>query len=232
MSNRELPMMPWYPDQFASSVSTWPWQSRYLYRCLLDLQWAQGCIPTREVEIARCAAMQLREVRKYWPLVRTKFETAENGTARNQRLEYHRIEARRRHEQKVMAGSAGGLARAQAALKHSSSSAQAALKPLSPSPSEESKNPLTPPSGGGASQKAGNGSDGKPRRQAGTNPRAQGTNPRATGTSPRDLGTNPREVEWEALRQRAKMSGFRAPYTVDSPETYETSLRVWELNRH
>jgi len=39
------------------------------------------------------------------------------------------------------------------------------------------------------------------------------------------------ESRWNALRARAVSSGFRAPLSVESPDVYETALRVYERDR-
>lgn len=135
MSNRELPMMPWYPDQFAASTGAMTWQEEYVYRRLLDAQWSAGLLSSDEKLLARLCKMDLRIFRRLWPAVRGKFVEIEPGKIRNFRLEEHRLAALDRKRKIVEAGRAGG----QASVKRRSSAAQAPLKAMlnTPSPSEE-----------------------------------------------------------------------------------------------
>lgn len=83
---------------------------------------------------------------------------------------------------------------------------------VTPNPTQPiSEEPLTPRSGGPGPNGHRNG-----------NPRALGTNPRAVAK---------REAEakrWKPLLERARAAGFREPHTIDTPESYETSLRLHE----
>jgi hypothetical protein len=88
---------------------------------------------------------------------------------------------------------------------------------------DEDKEPLTPQSGASAAH-SGNGK---------ANPRALGKNPRALGTNPRAVAARAAEdARWAPLLERAKQCGFREPWDVDSPETYETSLKAHERSVH
>lgn len=161
MSNRELPMMPWFPDQFAASTACWTYAERSAYRGLLDVQWAIGVLPTEPWRLAHALGMPLDEFEIVWPVVSQKFQQVEGGL-RNSRLEEHRLAALELHRKKSAAGRLGGLSR-QAQSKHHSSTAssisstatsssasfllEAKLKPLSPSPSLKNKTlPPYPPS--------------------------------------------------------------------------------------
>ena len=88
---------------------------------------------------------------------------------------------------------------------------------LIPDSSPPEKTPLPPHSGGSGGSGV--------KRAHGTNPRTRGTNPRAIAEL---LAAN---TIWQSLRARAQASGFRDPYTVESPEVYETQLRLHERDR-
>src|SRR2546423_1178721 len=112
MSNRELPMMPWYPDQFAASTGAWTWIERAVYRALLDAQGAIGALPQSEMRLAHLADMPLHIFRKAWRTVHEKFPVDSEGTLRNQRLEEHRLNALARKKARANAGHLGGVAKA------------------------------------------------------------------------------------------------------------------------
>ena len=65
-----------------------------------------------------------------------------------------------------------------------------------------------------------NGSGAK--RASGGNPRARGTNPRAVAAA------EALAARWKPLHARAQASGFRDPWDIESPDIYETALRVHE----
>lgn len=94
MSNRELPMMPWFPQDFASATAHWAFAERGAYRTLLDAQWTLGGLPDDEQRLARIVGMTADEFAEVWPMVSTKFELV-NGQLQNKRLEEHRVEALR-----------------------------------------------------------------------------------------------------------------------------------------
>lgn len=148
MSNRELPMMPWYPDQFAASTTTWSYAERCAYRALLDIQWALAVLPNEPWRLAHAIGASLEEFEAVWPVVSQKFESVEGGL-RNARLEAHRLAALKFHKKKAAAGRLGGLSRSrQAQLKQNSSNAtsllEAKLKPLSLSPINKTLPPYPP----------------------------------------------------------------------------------------
>lgn len=90
MSNRELPTMPWYPDQFAASTRHWTWEERALYRDMLDLQWQLGVLPDDEKRLSSAIRLHLRRFRRLWKRVGEKFDPVEGGL-QNYRLEQHRL---------------------------------------------------------------------------------------------------------------------------------------------
>jgi len=157
MSNRALPMMPWYPDQFAASTVTWTWLERAIYRALLDVQWAIDVLPNDEASLARACHVPLQRFRKAWKVVKCKFPPVEGGGLQNYRLEQHRLASIQLKEARAYSGRLGGLAKA-AKLQQTSSTASSeatvlsVAKPYPPSPSPSpspSKTPQ-PPKGGPA----------------------------------------------------------------------------------
>jgi uncharacterized protein YdaU (DUF1376 family) len=189
MSNRELPMMPWYPDQFAASTAAWTWIERAVYRALLDAQWALGALPQSEARLSKLVGMPSNGFRKAWRTVKEKFPPDPRGGLRNVRLEEHRLSALARKQARVNAGRLGGVAKAKQSSSNAMSLPQANPYPPSPSPSEEVREDPSdfPPSG----------KDELP--DGGGTPRENGTNPRALGTNPRAQGTNPRAVRNRSL---------------------------------
>lgn len=88
-----------------------------------------------------------------------------------------------------------------------------------PVPIPDLKNPLPPPSGGPAVNGHG------PKRPNGTNLRTLGTNPRTLAEKAAE------QARWQPLLERARRANFREPHPIDTPETYETSLRLHERER-
>jgi uncharacterized protein YdaU (DUF1376 family) len=155
MSNRDLPMMPWFPQDFAGATSAYTFVERALYRSLLDAQWIVGALPADEARLARVAGMASPEefelFQAAWPTVSRKFEPVGEGEIVNKRLEEHRLKAIRLHEQRSSAGQASAATRLQRANQRSfngrsnarSTSDATPLEHLSPSPSpskDKSKN--------------------------------------------------------------------------------------------
>lgn len=153
MSNRELPMMPWYPDQFAASTSTWSYAERSAYRGLLDVQWALGVLPNEPWRLAQALGMPLEDFEAAWPTVSQKFQSVAGGL-RNARLEEHRLQALELHKKKVGAARVRWDAYAEHMRLHMQSttpadamSADAVHMPLSPSLKNKKKTlPPYPPS--------------------------------------------------------------------------------------
>ena len=106
-----MPRMPWYPSSFAASTRTWPFIARAVYRELLDIEWDAGGLPSAPHELRSMLNVSAAEWRKAWPLVAPKFELCEDGLLRNRRLEQHRAEAVRLHEQRHRSAKAAAAAR-------------------------------------------------------------------------------------------------------------------------
>lgn len=153
MSNRELPMMPWYPDQFAASTRSFSLLERAIYRELLDAQWQASLLPSNEKLLARIVGLDVRTFRKYWPAVRAKFVTLPDGSIQNVRLEKHRLAASERRNKLVESGRLGGQASVKHRLNGSSSNDQpngqaspqgsVNTPSLSPSPEEDKNSVLS-----------------------------------------------------------------------------------------
>ena len=227
MSNRGLPMLPWWPKEFAVATATWSFAERAAYRALLDVQWEIGVLPNEPWRLAQSIGMPLADFEGVWPVVSRKFAEVEGGLL-NKRLEEHRLDSlKRKHGHATGAEITNAKRRAKRdAERNAEHDAEhrairgaqrggeriESVTPPSPSPSPESKTPLPPRSGGASGRK----------RAAGTNPRARGTNPRAIAEI---LAV---ETTWQRLRDRAQASGFRAAYPVESADVYETQLRLHE----
>ena len=172
MSNRDLPMMPWYPDQFAASTSTWTWLERGLYRTLLDLQWQTNVLPADEKRLARACGIDVRTFRKLWETVRGKFQTVEGGGLQNFRLEEHRRACAELKRARTEAGRAGGLAKAQ--HSHGIASSNGTNLPVAksysptPTPTVRAEHPQ-PPQGGGHGLTANGGRKPRGKRDASLN---------------------------------------------------------------
>lgn len=231
MSNRELPMMPWYPDQFAASTRAMRYGERVAYRELLDVQWQLGVLPDDAERLAVAIGCPHDEFAKVWPSIRHKFIAVEGGL-QNFRLEQHRLAAVKRKRGQQSAASSTNAKRygervgerianrdgervgerdAQRSLSESLTAS-----PPSPSPSPTSKTPQ-PPAKQGAAAVNGHG-----KRTKGTNPRARESNPRAIAESEADA------ARWAPLRGRAENIGFREPRSDESLEVYDTQLRLAE----
>lgn len=97
MTNSDLPMMPWFPQDFLGATMGWTFAERSAYRALLDQQWVLRALPTDESRLARLAQMEPVEFAAVWPIVQTKFVSTAAGLV-NSRLERHRKESLRRKE--------------------------------------------------------------------------------------------------------------------------------------
>lgn len=162
MSNRSLPMMPWYPDQFAASTVAWTFEEKGLYRLLLDMQWMLERLPKNDEVLSRACRIQLRKFRRLWKTVGNKFQELPDGTLQNYRLEQHRLSALAYAEGKRRGAYITNARRwsnnHRSAIAHRIAQRVADESPLSPSPSEDIRNPL-PPLEKGAEFLEGNGRD-------------------------------------------------------------------------
>jgi uncharacterized protein YdaU (DUF1376 family) len=143
MSNRDLPMMPWFPQDFAGATSAWTFVERALYRSLLDAQWTLGVLPDDETRLARVAGIEIELFREAWAVVSEKFERVAKGL-KNQRLEDHRKKAQALVEQRANAAQASVQARRERALNERSNARSTNAEHPSPSPPRDKtkKEPL------------------------------------------------------------------------------------------
>lgn len=215
MSNRELPMMPWYPDQFQASTVAWTFAERSLYRSLLDAQWQLGVLPTDPKRLRLIVGMPEADFTEAWQTVAEKFVAHGSGLV-NKRLKYHLDEALRRKQHASTAGQRGGQASAAAAAKRRSTAGQRVLQANvdPPSPSPDLKTPLPPQVGGSAV-------NGHSKNGTGSR-RASGTNPRAVAKQEQEA------KRWEPLLERAYEIGFRKPQKDESIGVYLTKLKLAE----
>ena len=148
MSNRELPMMPWFPERFAITVQTWKFAERAAYRALLDVQWSLAVLPAEAERLAQAIGMPLDQFRKAWPVVSTKFARVTGGL-QNKNLEEERAKAFRLKEGRKAGANSTNAARsaqrgAERGAKHD---AQRTSESESGSGSS-SETPFPPQSGG------------------------------------------------------------------------------------
>lgn len=202
MSNRELPMMPWYPQDFASATSAYTFVERALYRELLDAQWILGKLPTDLKRLARIAKCDQADFDEAWPTVSQKFMEV-NGCFQNKRLEEHRRKALSLVQQRRTAAQASADARHERALQRSSDA-----RSTSASASREHPSPSSSPY----------------KTQSGTGV----THPPGAGAR---NGSGQKSAAWTQLKTRAKAAGFREPFDADTLETYETALKLHERDQ-
>jgi uncharacterized protein YdaU (DUF1376 family) len=138
MTNRNFPMMPWFPQDFASATSGYAFAERALYRELLDAQWMLGKLPADEKRLARIARMDPDEFAEAWREVKSKFVLV-GGCYVNERLEEHRAKAERLHAQRMSASQASAAARGERKPSERSTARRARREHLSPSPSPSLK---------------------------------------------------------------------------------------------
>lgn len=215
MSNRDLPMMPWYPDQFAASCRAWRYAWRCAYRELLDVQWQIGTLPDDVELLASAIGCPLGEFREVWPHIAGKFQKVDGGL-RNFRLEEHRLAAMARKD-KMRKGAASTNA------KRAPSATPSATLSGTPSGTGSDtpggSHPSLSPSPYKNSERAPQGAE-APRAQTGGRRLNGGNHPPPTQQR--------NDPAWEKLTARATASGFRPPFDVDTLETYETSLKIHE----
>lgn len=108
MSNRELPMMPFYPNEFDASTKGWTWEERGVYHLLLAAQWQISVLPTSPEALAKVVGCRLKKFTALWRRLEPKFPEIPTGR-QNFRLEQHRLaslahkESRRKGAEKTNA---------------------------------------------------------------------------------------------------------------------------------
>jgi uncharacterized protein YdaU (DUF1376 family) len=135
---KSLPMLPWWPRDFAASTPGWSILERGLFRELLDLQWEMGALPRDESRLSKIVRAGPGEFRRAWPLVKTKFVETDAGLL-NEKLEEHRAEAMARRERHALGARMTNLRRERPGISTRGGAASATLseapQSLSPSPS-------------------------------------------------------------------------------------------------
>jgi len=134
-----LPMLPWYPESFATETRGWSLLERGLYRELLDAQWLLGSLPTDQQTLIKIARVTSREFKRAWPRVQTKFTVDAPGCMTNDVQKSVRIQCVYRHARYVTSGRRGGLASAQVRDKSRIDSSEASSHPSSPASSHPSR---------------------------------------------------------------------------------------------
>jgi uncharacterized protein YdaU (DUF1376 family) len=92
MTDRELPMLPWYPTSFVGSTMHFSFEERSVYRALLDAQWIMGPLPTDLSRLARLVGVDDELFTQVWLVVSSKFVLTNEGWI-NRRLEEHRAQS-------------------------------------------------------------------------------------------------------------------------------------------
>lgn len=112
----DLPMMPWFPNDFRASTAGWTFDEKALYRELLDIEWDHGSIPADLNRIMLLAGLSSDRFEAAWPMVSTKF-VEKDGRLINERCEKHRERARELQQQRSKAGKMSAESRKTAAVK-------------------------------------------------------------------------------------------------------------------
>lgn len=92
MSNRDLPMMPWWPQDFLAATAHWSSAERGAYAVLLMYGWVLDGLPSDHAELARLCNETPAGFEALWSRIGSKF-VDEAGVLRNRRLEEHRAKA-------------------------------------------------------------------------------------------------------------------------------------------
>jgi uncharacterized protein YdaU (DUF1376 family) len=92
MSNRDLPMMPWWPQDFLAATAHWSSAERGAYAVLLMYGWVLDGLPPDHAELARLCNETPQGFDALWLRIGSKFFD-EAGVLRNKRLEEHRAKA-------------------------------------------------------------------------------------------------------------------------------------------
>lgn len=163
MSNRELPMMPFYPNEFDASTKGWTWEERGVYHLLLAAQWQIAVLPTSPKALAKVVGCTAKKFTTLWRRLEPKFPEIPTGR-QNFRLEQHRLaslahkESRRKGAEKTNAQRYGQRSLSD---RSASRSALASDSRIHGSTDSQTEHPQPPQGGGGIS----NGSGRRPRAE-------------------------------------------------------------------
>lgn len=94
MSNRELPYMPWWPQDFLTATAHWTCAERGAYAALLMYEWILDGLPNDAAELGLLCNTPPDVFQQLWRRVGRKF-VADGAQLRNKRLEEHRVNAMR-----------------------------------------------------------------------------------------------------------------------------------------
>ena len=148
MKNAPLHSYPWYVADWRGSETrlTLPSAAKYVYRELLDYCWIEGSIPSDELALARIAAVEIKEFRSVWPLIKAKFMEAD-GRLTHWRVEEKRPKLQSWANSRVKGGGIGGKTKAANLAKDVAiASRNQEVNPLPPLtlPPPSENNPLPP----------------------------------------------------------------------------------------
>lgn len=93
MGNRDLPMMPLFPQDFFGATSTWKFNEKGAYILMLMHEWILDELPNDVERLSNMVGLTFHEFEKVWPVVSQKFQENENGALVNLRLGEHRQRA-------------------------------------------------------------------------------------------------------------------------------------------
>src|SRR5262245_35461714 len=86
-SNKPLPWMQHFPNDFAGVTRGWPLSARAVLRELLDAQWIQGPLPEESQRLRAIVRCTPNEWRTAWPYVEPHFPIWDDGKRRNAELD-------------------------------------------------------------------------------------------------------------------------------------------------
>lgn len=109
---------PWHYRDFRANrkVQRMCWQSRGLYRELLDEYWDVGSLPNDQAELADVCGCTVEEFTQYWPQIRACFP-AVDGRLTNPKMDAQRTLRDKERVVAALHGSLGGKARAENAKR-------------------------------------------------------------------------------------------------------------------
>lgn len=110
----KAPAFQFYANDFMDATRLWDANAVGLYVRCLCIQWTQGSIPDDLKLLARALHCDLAEIQACWPILKRKFEAAEDGTLKNSRLEEVRGRQKEISSVRSKAAHASAIARANA----------------------------------------------------------------------------------------------------------------------
>jgi uncharacterized protein YdaU (DUF1376 family) len=89
MSQRSMPMLPWFADSYIGATRHLTLAERGAYTDLLFAQWTRGPLPADTRRLAMLISCEHKEFKAVWPAIKGKFTATSEGLL-NLRLEQHR----------------------------------------------------------------------------------------------------------------------------------------------